>query len=601
MSAERQAPSPDPIRLLLVEDSWDDHQLISDLLDAVTDLRFTIDWAKDLTAGRDRLQNGYFDACLVDHRLPEGDGLELLKTAAIRGLPTPMILLTSHASKSLDQQAMALGASGFLDKNRIDPTLLERTIRYAMRQQTVIQNLARVTLRDKQTGLISPLLFRDRLAHALAFAKRRQSQVAIILIGLDLTEKHLAIQAKRLMHQLRETDTVARLADQQLALIVEGLRGADDAALVARKALDRLATPIIEHGEHIVPKPRAGIALFPEDCGDVDTLLRQADAALLQAKLDEVHRYRFGNEHANHRVKQHFLLSNNLTEALDKGALTLRYRPMVHVAGTMVSLSAELHTTQPNDQHLSTEQFLSVANDRPLIEKITDWIVSAATSELLAWRHQGFDRVDLALPFISKRALDIATLERALRRHLDQTPIDPDQIEIDLDHDLVLNDLKSGGHGLATLKKTGVRLALDGFGHDEANIHYLASGLLHSLKLSPGLYHDLPGDAARETLLKAIIGLGHDLDLQVVANGARDDHQFAFLKKAGCDAIKLQAAGSTLTAAMFTNWLQKNKQPVSSKKPKIKVSPEIVISSRQPSPSVMDMHAKAPLSSHDTV
>lgn len=610
MNAERRAPSPDPIRLLLVDDSQDDHRLLCDLLDAVNDVSYAIDWAKDLSTGRDRLENGRFDVCLIDHRLPEGDGLELLETAAVRGFPAPMILLTGHGSAKLDQRAMTLGASGFLDKNRLDSTLLERTIRYAMQQQKIIRSHAHAALRDDATGLITPILFRDRLARALAVAKRRQSLVALVLIDLgqerapetdlERQERQLTVQAKRLVRHLRETDSVARLADQRLALILESLQCADDAALVARKTLDKLTSPVVEDDETLIARPSAGIAIYPEDCGDIDTLLRQADDAMRRAKAEEGHGYRFGSERVDHRVQRQFLLSDDLKRALDQETFTLRYRPSVHVANTAISLTAEVYSNKPENKHISTDQFLSIAHNRSLIASITDWIVGEAISQLLAWRYQGFERVDLSLPFVSTRPVDLPILERSIRRHLGKAPISPDHIEIDLGQNLVISDLASGGHGLAALKATGVRLALDDFGRHDASFHHLANDLLDSLKLSSRLYHDLPGDTAHETLLKAIISLGHDLDLRVMADGARDEHQFAFLKGAGCDAIKLRAAKSSLTADMFTSWLQKTKPPLASGKARIVVKSQITSGNGQTCPAEMGVKNKEPLSPLDT-
>lgn len=604
-----RALSPDPIRLLLVEDCHDDHRLLCDLLDAVADVSFAIDWAKDLTSGRDRLENGRFDVCLIDHQLPDGDGLCLLETAAIRGLPAPMILLADRGSADLDRRAMTLGAAGYLDKNRLDPVLLERTIRYAIQYQRLREEFARGMLRDDSTGLITPVLFRDRLARALAFAARRKSLVAVVVVDVacdagdidsERREQRLVIQAKRLNHHLRATDTACRLTDQHVALVLEGLGSADDAALATQKVLDRLAAPFACNDDTVIAKPVAGIALFPEDCGDIDTLLRQADAAMRQARTEDGHRYRFGSERVDRQVKRQFLLGNDLRKALDQNALTLRYRPLVHVADTKISLSAEVYASPPDSRHIEAAQFLSIAHDPSLIEAITDWILRAAVAQLLAWRDHGFGKIDLALPFVSKRAADIPILERSIRRHLSSVPIDPGQIEIDLDQDLVISDLASGNRGLAALKTTGVRLALDGFGRNEASLHNIEGDLLDSLKLSSDLYRNLPGKASHETLLKAVISLGHDLDLRVVANGARDEHQFAFLKNAGCDAIKLQTPRSSLSADMFTNWLQKNKRPVISEHPRIVARSQIGSSHGRTSPAAMNVSSNQPLSSLDS-
>ncbi|MGI9490804.1 MAG: response regulator, partial [Geminicoccaceae bacterium] len=323
MSAERRASSSEPIRLLLIDDNVEDRHLLCDLLDEVVDMKFAIDWVRDLSSGCDLLEHGHFDICLIDHELPDGDGLSLIETASLKAVQTPVIVLGSHGSVELDRRAMAQGASGFLDKNRLDPTLLERTIRYAIRQYEIVHDLSKAALRDDATGLITPVLFQDRLARALAVAKRHQTVVALVLVDLghdlasaELQEQHLIVQAKRLTEQLRATDTVARLADHQLALILEDLRCADDAALVSRKVLDKLAAPTSEmEGNAQRSCPFAGIALYPEDCGDVSSMHRQAEAAMRRAKADKRSTYRFGCKHVDQHVRRQFLLGDDLREA----------------------------------------------------------------------------------------------------------------------------------------------------------------------------------------------------------------------------------------------------------------------------------------------
>ena len=612
MSAERRASSSEPIRLLLIDDSRDDRHLLCDLLDEVADATFAIDWARDLSTGRDLLGHGDFDICLLDHELPDGDGLSLIETAIIRGIETPVIVLASHGSAEQDRRAMAFGASGFLDKSRLDSTLLERTIRYAIHQQNVVRDLGEAILRDDATGLITPVLFQDRLTRALTAAKRHQTMVALVLLDLghdlasaELQERHLIDQAKRLTDQLRETDTVARLADHQLALILEGLRRPDDAALVTRKVLDRLAAPTDQGDGELSEAPRAGpfagIALYPEDCCDISSMRRQAEAALRRAKSEKRKGYLFGAEHADQHVQREFLLSDDLKKALDLKTLALRYRPLIHVAEKAIGLSAEIDSNRLGRQPFSIDDFLPIADDQALIEALTDWLIGEAVFQLQTWQDQGFEKVSLSLPFISVRVVDLPILERSIRRHLKDASIAPGQLEIDLDQKLVIADLECGGHGLAALKAIGIRLAIDEFGRTDTCFHKLAHDRLDGLKLSSKLYHDLPGNAASETLLRAIINLGHDLDLQVVANGARDERQFAFLKRAGCDVIKLCAAESLLTADMFTTWLQKTDAPIRSERTGLTARTSVHSSAEQPELAVMKMDVKESLSPIDTL
>lgn len=570
MSDQRRARCREPIRVLLVDDSQDDRQLIGDLLDDISDTRYSIDWVQDLASGHDRIDQGGFDVCLLDHRFPEGDGLDILEAAIARGLTPPFIVLTGHGSVALDHRAMTIGAAGFLDKNRLDPITLERTIRYAIRHQKMMTGLARATLRDETTGLVNRVLFRDRLAHALAAARRHDRQVAVMLIDLtfetemiaddDRTEAWLAIAGQRLVDDLRETDTVARFASRQCALILEGLKTAEQVDVIAKKVLKRLSSPIIEDGSTVAPRPSIGIALYPKEGGDVAGLMRQAEAAMRRAKGEGGCRYAFGSEQVDRRVRHDLVRDKLMARIIERGELAFHFRPQIDLTSDVIGFSAEIVGNRLDNETLSVEQLLPVLADRRHMEALCDWMLSASVAQLMRWREHGFERIDLTLPFPSRRASDLQALDVALHRHLVDAEIGAERIEFDLDEDLVIGDLASGGLRLSALKARGVRLALDGFGRVETGIHGLAGELLDSLKLSPRLYRDLPGEASRETLVRAIIGLGHDLELRVVANGVRDDRQFAFLKQSGCDAVQLRASCPLLSPEAATGWLHQVRQ-----------------------------------------
>lgn len=566
MNAERRAPPLLPVRVLLVTESSDDHRLIADLLDSVTDTRFSIDWARSLEAGRSRLETSRFDACLVDHQLPDGNGLNLLQTATIQGLTLPMIVVSDHPSPAVDRQAMTLGAAGFLEKDQLSPTFLERTIRYAIRQRRVAADFARLTLRDDATGLVGPTLFRDRLACALAAAPRRDRQVAVIVIDLGddavdggderQASARLMAAAKRLLRLLRETDTIAKLAEHQLALIVEDLRKPKHAALVAEKILDSLTVTDSSDVAGDAAAPSLGIALYPAECSEIETLLRLADAAMRQAKAEGGRRYRFGSERIDREARNDMLAHNALQNALLRKELKLRFRPEVALQGHRVGLSTETFWDRPDQDGMSMAELLSTADDPRLIDALTDWTWTAAAWQMQSWQTTGFDRITLALPCLSRRAGDLPILARKIDALIKSAALCSDRIELDLPADLALSDLAGGGHALSALKATGIRLALDDFGQSRATLYDLRGHLLDSLKLSHHLYQGLPGDGRRETLIKAIVGLGHDLDLWVVANGVADERQYAFLREAGCDAIQLRHSCPPLSAEAATAWLQ---------------------------------------------
>ena len=203
--------------------------------------------------------------------------------------------------------------------------------------------------------------------------------------------------ARRLTGLLRETDTIGRLADRQLAVIVQDLRRPEHAALVAQKILDALAPLAALSGDDRVIRPSIGIALYPKECGEAGALLRQAHWAMRQARSEGGHRFRFGSDRIDRQIHDRFLLANDLKEALDRDELSLRFRPQIHLTSDVVGLSGEVFWDRPERGLLSADQFRSIVDTHGLIDLLTDWVITRAAKQMQAWRDQGISEVDLAL------------------------------------------------------------------------------------------------------------------------------------------------------------------------------------------------------------
>ena len=245
-----------PIRVLVIEDSEEDYRRTCDLLDAARLVTFAVDRARSVTDALMRVGSGAYDVCLLEPRLPEGQGLELVRAAHDRSFRSPIIILTGSGTLELDVEAMALGVADFLDKARVDAARLERSIRYAVTRHRQAERLNRLAQYDELTGLANRSLFQDRLGRAIAWARRHDRLAAVMILDLNgfkavndqlghsAGDRLLTIMAGRLTKRLRETDTIARLGGDEFALLIENLAKPEHAALVARKLLDTVASPI---------------------------------------------------------------------------------------------------------------------------------------------------------------------------------------------------------------------------------------------------------------------------------------------------------------------------------------------------------------------
>lgn len=602
MTATTRAPSTTLIRVLLVEDDPIDHRLVVDLLDQVPMARFLIDWARSLADGLDRLAQATFDVCLLDTDLPDGNGLDLLASADTLGLKLPMIVLTGSPSIEQDQHALALGASAFLEKDKLDPPTLERTIRYAVHHRNITLSLACQAFVDERTGLISASLYRERLDRALAFARRRDLELAVMMIDLAidhdpafadhrLIDAILAAVGQRLAGALRETDSIARLSGSRLALLIEGTRNLDHAAAVARKAFRLLRSPIEIDDQTIAPVPSVGVAVYPREGGTGDALMRQAEAAMRRAMGEGGGCCRFASERIDHEAREGAILEKAFNIAFQRRELRLRFHPEVHQTGRPAGLAGLIFWRHPVQGWLPMDRMLANADDEVLIKGIVDWSLAAAAEHIRAWQVEGLKppRLSLAIPFLQRPALAIlkcAVFEQVVRRH-----IAPQLIEIDLQEDLVLEDARRGYADLASLKATGIRLALDDFGKGRTAIQDLRHDLLDGLKLTPELHRDLPGNQLKETRVRALINLGHNLGLDVTARDARDQQLFALLKRLGCDAIQLTAL-SPMGAAAAAAWLRST----GGETPEPTSRAEILVPKIRP-PSQADIKSPPPITS----
>jgi diguanylate cyclase (GGDEF)-like protein len=564
MNAKPRAPSPDLIRILLVEENEQVHRLLCDLLDAVPSMRFQMTWSKTWQQGLDHLQHGRFDACLLSADLSDGDGLELLTSVEARGLSMSIVVLSSDERTATDDRALALGATTCLDKERLDAKSLERAIRFGIRQRRLTEGLARGSLTDEATGLASGSLYRDRLDRAIALAKRHDRHVAVIMIDLALgpavdgesIDGQLRRVGRRLSDVLRESDTIARLAGGRLALLIEGMSRPERAALVSRRMLRLLTDQATQDERTHMFTPSIGIAIYPSEGVDGDTLLRRADAAVLRAIAEGGGRCHFASERIEHQARENAFFEKALRDAIKRRDLRLRFHPEMYLRRQGAGLATEVFWRHPGDGWLPLDRAWTRLTDQSQISEVMDWTISAAAERLEAWQQVGLEQTTLSIAYPIHRSSILPLLTDLVRDRILARGIPAERLEIDLPEQQALAANGSNGRDLSDLKATGVRVAIDGFGGHPLRIQDLRLDLVDGLKLAPSLYQLLPGNKQKEALLRAMISFIHDLDLRVTAKHAEDQRQFALLKKLGCDVVQLRGLFPPMGVDAATSWLR---------------------------------------------
>lgn len=400
----------DPVHILLVEDDEDDYLLTRDVLEQAFGARLRLDWVRDWDRGHEAILGGDHDVCLVDYRLGARDGLELIRTTSNSNSRAPVIMLTGLNAPEVDRMASEAGAADYLVKNELTPTLMERAIRYAIRQFQTEAQLRMLALYDPLTGTANRALFHDRLVEGLAQRRRDGAPLALLLMDLDhfkevndklghpAGDALLKEVARRLLDTVRHSDTVARLGGDEFAVIAPRLTEVGSAATLADKLMRVMAESMRLEGEDVSLGMSLGIALAPEDGDDPDTLFKHADVALYQAKGEGRGGYRFYDPGLHASLRDRREMRIDLALAIERGELSIAYQPKVHCAtGELAGAEALLRWRHPKRGMIPPAEFIPLAERTGQIVAIGDWVLRAVCGQIANWQGEGMTLFPVAV------------------------------------------------------------------------------------------------------------------------------------------------------------------------------------------------------------
>ncbi|HEY6865176.1 MAG TPA: EAL domain-containing protein [Burkholderiales bacterium] len=412
------------------------------------------------------------------------------------------------------------------------------------------QRLAYLAQFDPLTGLPNRDLFKDRLEQTLAQARRNDWLVGVVLVNLDrfkmvndtlgvgAGDALLTQAAQRLGDTLRGGDTAARLSGDEFAIALSNLARADDAATAAQKVLDALGRPFEVGGRQVYVSASVGVALYPEDGAAGDVLLKNANAAKDRVKEQGGSGYQFYLPEMNERAAQRLQLETALRGALERREFELHYQPKASLAtGAISGFEALLRWTQSDRRLASPARFVPILEDTGLIMPVGDWVLATACAQIRAWQHRGLGSRSVAVN-LSARQFQRPGLDATIARLIEETGIDPRQLELELTETLLMRDAEQAIRVLRTLKSYGVRISVDDFGTGYSSLAYLKRFPLDALKIDRAFVHDVNNDADDAAITIAIINLAHSLKLKVIAEGVETQAQLHFLREHGCDEIQ---------------------------------------------------------------
>jgi diguanylate cyclase (GGDEF)-like protein len=423
------------------------------------------------------------------------------------------------------------------------------------------EQIRQLALYDTLTGLPNRHLFKEQLSHAVARAKRTGEVLIMLSLDLDRFKRvndtlgHeggdllLKEASARLSKALRPTDYVTRDdaesindsiarpgGDEFTALLA--VRQAQDGAKVAGRILDALSRPFTLGENEIVVSASIGIAVYPLDGGDAESLLKNADAAMYYAKEQGKNNYQYYNQSMNLSAVERLTLEAKLHRALERSEFSLYYQPKVEVAtGAIVGVEALIRWRHPELGLVSPAEFIPLAEETGLIIPIGEWVLATACSEIRGWLQDGLPAVPIAVNFSAKQFLqqDIcATVTRVLRDY----DVPAHFLEIEITESTAMHQAQATSATLRNLKALGVAVAIDDFGTGYSSLSYLKRFPIDSLKIDRSFVTGLPGDPDDAPIAQAIITMAHALRLKVVAEGVETEAQREFLAANGCDQMQ---------------------------------------------------------------
>jgi diguanylate cyclase (GGDEF)-like protein/PAS domain S-box-containing protein len=587
---ERQLPSPQGVRWIEVQllPHFDAAGVLSGAFVLINDITRHREGERALRESEERLAK-FMDAsvegivfhrdglvtdanqpalALIGYTLDEMRGRKTLEFIAPEHVPKVVEVMTSRAETAYESAIL------HRDGTRIPVEFIVRSIEHGGEQlrMTVVRDLratqaARARIHhlahhDALTGLYNRTAFMERLDALMGSGRAGDAQGALLFIDLDHFKRvndslgHLAgdvllqTLAQRLTSLLRTTDVVARFGGDEFMVLLPGAMPLADVEEVARKLLGALSAPVVLEGRAISVTPSLGIALYPQHADTPADLLRNADAAMYQAKRQGRATHHLYDPEMSRRAMEALELESQLTRAIERNEFVLHYQPMVRAAdGRLAGCEALIRWRHPTRGLVEPDQFVPLAEQQRLILPIGQWVLREAAFAARRWRDAGRP-LPVSVNLSSLQFRDTAFADN-VAAVLAEAGIPGSSLEVEITERMLMDDLDAVRATLARLKTMGVRVAIDDFGTGYSSLGHLNQLPIDRIKIDRSFVHGLPDHAGNAAIARAIITLAASLGREVVAEGVETEAQRGFLVALGCHQLQGLLFGAPTEGAPF--------------------------------------------------
>jgi diguanylate cyclase (GGDEF)-like protein len=442
------------------------------------------------------------------------------------------------------------------------------SLRTRSRHLKAEQTIRRLAYYDRLTALPNQNFLQDLLAEALPAAQLARTSLAMLFVDIDkfskinrtlghhMGDRLLRSFALRLQELLPKTVTLSRWGSDVFPILMPKVAGDAEAMALAQSVLDGLQQPFLLQSREIFLSASIGIALFPADATDAPTLLKNAESALFRAKRLGGNSLLLYAPTMHRRAHERLALEAHLRRALERDEFSLHFQPQIDgSSGQVVGAEALLRWTHPTLGSISPGQFIPLAEETGLIVPIGAWVLRQACTRAQSWRRQGRPPIRLAVNLSARQFLqqDLLTL---VRSELAESGFDPTCLDLEITESAIMEDVDGAVKSLLGLKDLGVFISIDDFGTGYSSLGYLKRFPIDMLKIDRSFVMGLPSDSDDAAIVQAIVALGQNLKLKVLAEGVETMDQRSFLQTQGCDYFQGFLFSKPLPEAEFLAFWQ---------------------------------------------
>ncbi|MEK1840078.1 MAG: bifunctional diguanylate cyclase/phosphodiesterase, partial [Pseudomonas sp.] len=406
------------------------------------------------------------------------------------------------------------------------------------------------------------------------YAQRYDRLVTVVFLDLDkfklvndslghsAGDELLKTVAQRMLECVRRTDTVVRLGGDEFVIILfDQPSDLDGVTPALHKIQEAILQPIQLSGHTLHVTCSMGLATYPADGSDTETLLSNADAAMYRAKELGRNSYQFYTSEMNNKDQGKLAMQDGLRNALNHDEFLLLYQPQVDLqSGQIIGVEALIRWQHPELGMVSPIKFIPQAEETGLIVPIGDWVIHTACRQNKAWQDAGWPPITMSVNISARQFIERDLIDR-VRHALQETGLDPRYLELELTESLIMQDLQQAISKMKELQSMGISLSIDDFGTGYSSLAALKSFPIARLKIDQSFVRDLPDNENDKAIATAVISLGHKLNLKVIAEGVETEEQQTFLRENGCDEIQGHFFSSAVSAEEISLLLRKPRLP----------------------------------------